>query len=379
MIALSDPVPQVRAQAVQLAARRLDRSLVLLEKILALATDPDSRVRFRVALALGETTTRGSRPLSCGSLAAMRRTGGSAPRCSARAPRRPTGCSWILERRQTIHGRRDGCSRTRPVPRSTGRDRRRPEPARRGRPRPRRPGGRARPGAAASAAGPAGPRPGSRLRRSGGRLAVDPTPRARARPCGTTGRARSRPPSSTSARPNPPGSTRSAHLVRLDPDGSQALLLRLLEPRQPLPVQVAAVQALARDDRPTSPNLAAAAARFEPAVRAAAVAALLGRARLDQGPAARRRRGDPTPRDQSLVHRAGRPRAAAEAPRPRDRPAGAGALRPARLALAGTGHRRLRNRGPAPRATPPAEPRSSTANARPATRSATADSRSGPT
>jgi putative membrane-bound dehydrogenase-like protein len=54
-IALSDRMPEVRAQAVQLAASRLDRSQGLLDRILDLADDADPRVRFRVALALGDT------------------------------------------------------------------------------------------------------------------------------------------------------------------------------------------------------------------------------------------------------------------------------------------------------------------------------------
>ena len=54
-IALADRAPEVRAQAVQLAASRLDRSPSLLEKILDLANDPDARVRFRVALVMGDT------------------------------------------------------------------------------------------------------------------------------------------------------------------------------------------------------------------------------------------------------------------------------------------------------------------------------------
>ncbi len=57
---LSDPAPEVRAQAVALAARRLDRSRDLRERVLDLASDPDSRVRFRVALALGETSDPGA-------------------------------------------------------------------------------------------------------------------------------------------------------------------------------------------------------------------------------------------------------------------------------------------------------------------------------
>jgi putative heme-binding domain-containing protein len=56
MIVLSDQVPQVRAQAVQLAARRLDRSPAMRKKVMSLADDPDPQVRFRVGLALGETS-----------------------------------------------------------------------------------------------------------------------------------------------------------------------------------------------------------------------------------------------------------------------------------------------------------------------------------
>ncbi len=58
MIALSDAAPEVRAQAVILAGRRLDRSREILERVLRLAGDDDPRVRFRVALALGETSDR---------------------------------------------------------------------------------------------------------------------------------------------------------------------------------------------------------------------------------------------------------------------------------------------------------------------------------
>ena len=54
-IALSDTVPQVRAQAVQLAARRLNGSPTLLGKVVNLSDDADSRVRFQTALALGES------------------------------------------------------------------------------------------------------------------------------------------------------------------------------------------------------------------------------------------------------------------------------------------------------------------------------------
>jgi len=55
VMVLSDHVPQVRAQAVQLAAQRVGQSPSLIEKVLILADDPDSRVRFQVAFALGES------------------------------------------------------------------------------------------------------------------------------------------------------------------------------------------------------------------------------------------------------------------------------------------------------------------------------------
>jgi putative heme-binding domain-containing protein len=52
---LSDPVAGVRENAVVLGEPRLDQSPALLEKVLALADDPDARVRFQVAFSLGET------------------------------------------------------------------------------------------------------------------------------------------------------------------------------------------------------------------------------------------------------------------------------------------------------------------------------------
>jgi putative membrane-bound dehydrogenase-like protein len=53
--ALDDPHAAVRENAVRLAEARLRASSDLLSRILRLAEDPDDRVRFRVALALGET------------------------------------------------------------------------------------------------------------------------------------------------------------------------------------------------------------------------------------------------------------------------------------------------------------------------------------
>ena len=55
LIGLNDPVSQVRAQGVELAAGRLRRSPRLLEKVLSLADDPDGPVRFQTALAIGES------------------------------------------------------------------------------------------------------------------------------------------------------------------------------------------------------------------------------------------------------------------------------------------------------------------------------------
>ena len=53
LIGLNDPVSQVRAQGVELAAGRLRRSPRLLEKVLSLADDPDGPVRFQTVLAIG--------------------------------------------------------------------------------------------------------------------------------------------------------------------------------------------------------------------------------------------------------------------------------------------------------------------------------------
>ncbi len=53
--ALGDPVPHVRACAVQLAGERLDRSSALVAQIVACSRDLDPRVRFWTALALGNS------------------------------------------------------------------------------------------------------------------------------------------------------------------------------------------------------------------------------------------------------------------------------------------------------------------------------------
>ena len=96
---LSDPVPEVRAQAVALAARRLDRSPALREQVLDLASDPDSRVRFRVALALGET----SDPRAVAALARIARRDGA-----NRWIRTAVLSSCAGDGRSAVRGARDG-------------------------------------------------------------------------------------------------------------------------------------------------------------------------------------------------------------------------------------------------------------------------------
>jgi len=56
--ALKDSSPGVRAHAVQLAESRLNRTRSLFNQVLALAEDDDPKVRFRVALTLGEAKNR---------------------------------------------------------------------------------------------------------------------------------------------------------------------------------------------------------------------------------------------------------------------------------------------------------------------------------
>src|SRR5205814_4820728 len=67
-------------------------------------------------------------------------------------------------------------------------------------------------------------------------------------------------------------------LSGIDPNASRALLRDVLEPRQPVTVQVAAVRALAEGRAANLPDLLLPRLRgFEPAVRAAAVRTLLSR------------------------------------------------------------------------------------------------------
>ena len=54
-VVLADPSPEVRAQAVELAGRRLGHGQDWLDAVARMATDADPRVRFKTALALGES------------------------------------------------------------------------------------------------------------------------------------------------------------------------------------------------------------------------------------------------------------------------------------------------------------------------------------
>ena len=55
---LADPSPGVRTHAIEHAEARLARSRQLFQKVFKLAGDENPRVRFRVALALGESRDR---------------------------------------------------------------------------------------------------------------------------------------------------------------------------------------------------------------------------------------------------------------------------------------------------------------------------------
>ena len=283
LIALSDHVPQVRAQAVQLAAPRVNRSPSLLGIILALADDPDSRVRFWVAFALGETSDpRAANALyrivdrdaangwirtavlsSCASLAdrlfVKLYTAWISP-----APdenRNAVGRPELLEQLVTIVGARNRPDEVGRVLNALAVD-----AARRGN----------------------APRfnLGDHLvlelarssRRSAGQLSVGPDP---AQP-GAILVAHLVQRASTIAldaqSPEPLREEAIAVLGGIDPDKSRAVLIELLAPQQPLAVQVTAVRALVESRSGNLPDLLLPRMRgFEPSIRAAAVRTLLSR------------------------------------------------------------------------------------------------------
>ena len=283
VILLSDQVPQVRAQAVELAARRLDRSPALRKKVMALADDPDPRVRFRVALALGET---------------------SDPRAEkglARIVVRDAANRWIrtavLSSCASMADRLFVDLWTNPSPSAPG-----------GNPTDRAEllgqlvevvGARNRPDEVGrildtmAGAKDVGPVDASGLafrdrlvvalarglRRSGHPLAVDPNavkPGA-ALVARLLERARTR---NLDPRTLEAGRLGAIEVLSaIDPDASRAGLLDLLEPRQPRAVQVAVVQALSEGVSANLPEVLLPRLRgFEPSVRAAAVRTLLSRA-----------------------------------------------------------------------------------------------------
>jgi len=284
VIGLSDHVPQVRAQAVQLAAQRAGRSPSLLERVLTLADDPDSRVRFQVAFALGETgdlraatalyrivvrdaANRWIRTAVLSSCASM------ADRlfvnlCTDPGPpapgehRNPAVRSELLKQLVEIVGARNR-------PDEVGRvlDVLAVEAASRGNSLGFNRGDHLVLGLARSS------------RRSVGPLSVGPDP---ARPGASlvahlTQRARTI--ALDAQGPEPLRVEAITVLGGIDPDGSRAVLMELLAPRQPLDVQVAAVQALAEGRSANLPDLLLPRMReFEPPVRTAAVRALLSRA-----------------------------------------------------------------------------------------------------
>ncbi|MBI2949473.1 MAG: CehA/McbA family metallohydrolase [Verrucomicrobia bacterium] len=55
LVGLADGSPRVREQSIRLAESRLARRPALLDKMIALASDPDARVRFQLAFSLGES------------------------------------------------------------------------------------------------------------------------------------------------------------------------------------------------------------------------------------------------------------------------------------------------------------------------------------
>ncbi|HZW31529.1 MAG TPA: PVC-type heme-binding CxxCH protein, partial [Isosphaeraceae bacterium] len=275
---LADTVPEVRAQAVQLAAGRLGRSPRLLETVLALGDDSDSRVRFRVAFALGET----SDPRAGSTLARILRRDAAnrwiraavLSACAATADRLlldlwsgtgppgstgdPAVVAGLLRQLAEVVGARN-----------------RPDEV-----------GRV---LAELAAVDGVDRRASRrdelvlvlaqaARRSGRPLAIGPDPRqpGAALVARMAQQARAK---ALDARTPEPARLRSiAVLSALEPDQSRSVFVELIEPRHSQAVQVAAVRALAEGRSANLPEILLPRLRaLEPAVRAAAIQALLSR------------------------------------------------------------------------------------------------------
>jgi putative membrane-bound dehydrogenase-like protein len=312
-IALSDPVPEVRAQAVTLAARRLDRSPDLLKRALDLASDDDARVRFRTALALGETTD----PRAVAALGRIARRDSANRWIRTAALSSCAGTSDRLVVELTTQ-RADGARSPREVPAADVQPLLEPLVA--------VVGARNRPDEVnrvldALAASKANHAEDSRLdardrlvlelarsaRRSGGRLPVEP---AAAHPGALLVARLLR---QATARANDPQTPEPAlldaieSLAALDPDGSRSVLLDQLAPQRPQAVQIAAVRALAEGRAAGVPELLLPGLRaFGPAVRSAAVRALLSRADWTKALLHTMTSGTPTAFSPSVVEAADR-------------------------------------------------------------------------
>jgi putative membrane-bound dehydrogenase-like protein len=284
-LALRDPTAEVRAQAIALAAARLDHSPDLREIVLDLAGHHDSRVRFRTALALGDT----SDPRAVAALARIAHRDGAnkwirtavlsscaitadrlfvelnanrANRSPAPSGNMATDAQQLIEPLAAIVGARNRPDEVNRVLDAL---------------------------AAGKTDDSAGFRLGVRERqilalargaqRSGGRLPVE------------AGLSRpglllvARLVQHAAARARDPRAAEPALLDAievlgtLDPDGSRPILLNQLSPQRPQVVQVAAVRAIAEGRAAGVPDALLPQLRaFGPAVRSAAIQVLLSRA-----------------------------------------------------------------------------------------------------
>ncbi len=274
-IALVDIAPQVRAQAVQLAARRLNGSPTLLEKVLTLAADADPQVRFQTALALGESNDPrvGNSLLSIARRDATNRWIRAAvlSSCVATAHRLivdlwadevapiPSAQAELLEQLAEIVGARNRPADIDRVLDHLALDLR---DASRLELRDRLVLGLAR-----------------GVRRSGGQFPVDQVPARSGTALVSHLIQQARTKALDNRSPEPARVEAINTLIMLAAAESRVQLLELLEPRQPLAVQIAAVRALVEVySADVTAILLPRLRTFEPTVRTAAVRTLLTRA-----------------------------------------------------------------------------------------------------
>ena len=275
-ISLNDPVGQVRAMAVQLAARRLGQSSSLLENVLALADDPDPRVRFQTALALGDSrdplvepallriarqdaSNQWIRSALLSSCAAMSdRLLVDLWNDQASSPDQGAGIRLLIDQlSESVGAHNDRHEIDHVLDRL-----------------------------AKNAKGP-----GSRelrdrvilalargMRRSGGVLQAEPASRTPGATLVAGLLDETRTLVLDDRTPEAARVAAIANLGVLDPADSHVVLVKLLEPRQPLAVQLASVSALAEGQAPAVARILLSRLRgFEPSVRAAAIRTLLTR------------------------------------------------------------------------------------------------------